>query len=167
METNLQHHGISGMHWGQRNGPPYPLSSSQKTSAEKKSGGSSSGGDGGDDSSSKKSTKQKAVTKAEEAARKQATEQKKKDSKNRMLLSDDDLKKKINRLESEKKLRELTEKEVEPGKSFIKQVLTDSGKKIMTNAVSGIGLYTLKKLAEKKDPDLGSAIFNGGPKGKK
>lgn len=32
----LMHHGIKGMSWGDRNGPPYPLSSKQKSSAEKK-----------------------------------------------------------------------------------------------------------------------------------
>ena len=32
----LEHHGISGMKWGERNGPPYPLSRQQKSDAEKK-----------------------------------------------------------------------------------------------------------------------------------
>lgn len=29
--SELKHHGIQGMHWGQRNGPPYPLSRSIST----------------------------------------------------------------------------------------------------------------------------------------
>ena len=32
----ISHHGIKGMHWGVRNGPPYPLSSKQKSASERK-----------------------------------------------------------------------------------------------------------------------------------
>lgn len=34
--NELQHHGILGQKWGVQNGPPYPLSSSQKSSSEKR-----------------------------------------------------------------------------------------------------------------------------------
>lgn len=34
----LYHHGILGQRWGQRNGPPYPLSSGAHSSSEKKAG---------------------------------------------------------------------------------------------------------------------------------
>ncbi len=34
--SNLTHHGIPHQKWGERNGPPYPLSRSQKSAAEKK-----------------------------------------------------------------------------------------------------------------------------------
>lgn len=34
----LYHHGILGMRWGQRNGPPYPLSKSSHSASEKKAG---------------------------------------------------------------------------------------------------------------------------------
>ena len=38
-ETNyLAHHGILGQKWGVKNGPPYPLSSTQKSSEEKSFG---------------------------------------------------------------------------------------------------------------------------------
>lgn len=34
-ESSLRHHGIQGMKWGKRNGPPYPLSKSRKSFAER------------------------------------------------------------------------------------------------------------------------------------
>lgn len=34
-EEYLKHHGIEGMRWGKRNGPPYPLSADQMTAKEK------------------------------------------------------------------------------------------------------------------------------------
>ena len=38
MEDVLAHHGIKGMHWGERNGPPYPLDSSISTGKSLKIG---------------------------------------------------------------------------------------------------------------------------------
>lgn len=34
----LAHHGILGMHWGRRNGPPYPLDAADHSQSEKKAG---------------------------------------------------------------------------------------------------------------------------------
>lgn len=41
-EETLEHHGILGMRWGHRNGPPYPLSSDVSTGKKLKSGKSPS-----------------------------------------------------------------------------------------------------------------------------
>lgn len=42
----LAHHGILGMHWGRRNGPPYPLDAADHSQSEKKAGWRKSLGDG-------------------------------------------------------------------------------------------------------------------------
>lgn len=43
-EETIEHFGILGMHWGQRNGPPYPLGSDKSTGRRlKKSAGGGSG----------------------------------------------------------------------------------------------------------------------------
>ena len=42
----LQHHGILGMKWGKKNGPPYPLGASDHSSSEKKAGWRKSLGSG-------------------------------------------------------------------------------------------------------------------------
>lgn len=36
--SDIQHHGILGMRWGRRNGPPYPLDGSSHSASEKKAG---------------------------------------------------------------------------------------------------------------------------------
>ena len=57
----LEHHGILGMKWGKKNGPPYPLGDSDHSASEKKAGWekslSSGGGNKGSSGSGEKAKK--------------------------------------------------------------------------------------------------------------
>lgn len=68
----------------------------------------------------------------------------KNDVRNRRSLSDADLKKKIERIKMEKQLKELTAEEIAPGKKFVSEVLSSSGKKVATAFVTGATLYGVK-----------------------
>lgn len=68
----------------------------------------------------------------------------KKDVKKRRLLSDADLKKKLERIKMEKQLKDLTDDEISPGKKFVKDVMSSSGKKVATALVTGAALYAVK-----------------------
>lgn len=138
----LAHHGIIGQKWGEKNGPPYPLDSSQKSAAEKKKG---------------KSDAQKETERAKKIA-----------SKNRGTLTDEELSEKIRRLEAEIRLKDLTEKDVSNGKKIVKDILIQTGTKVATTALAGAALYGMKALFTKNFDikEFGNAIFNGGPKKK-
>lgn len=138
----LAHHGIMGQKWGKKNGPPYPLDSSQKSVAEKKRG---------------KSDAQKESERAKKIA-----------SKNRGTLTDEEISEKIRRLEAEIRLKDLTEKDVSNGKKIVKDILIQTGTKVATTALAGAALYGMKALVTKNFDvkEFGNAIFNGGAKKK-
>mgnify|MGYP007085927131 CR=1 FL=1 len=97
------------------------------------------------------------------------SEKKKKvDSKNRGTLTVDQLKKKIERLQMEKQLRELTESELNPGRKAVKSASSQIGTKVATTAISGALLYGIKAAVTKQfdTREFGNAVFNGGPKKK-
>ena len=68
----------------------------------------------------------------------------KNDVKNRRLLSDAEIKKKIERIQNQKKLKDLTEEELSPGRRAAKSVLSSSGKKVASTVLTGAMLYGIK-----------------------
>lgn len=90
--------------------------------------------------------------------------------KNRRTMSTEELKERIARLESEKRLRELTQEDLYPGRKAVNEALVSIGKKVVTTAAAGAALYYLKYKAsgDKKinRQELANAVFNGGPKKK-
>lgn len=80
--------------------------------------------------------------------------------KRRRTLSDSDLKAYIARIQEERKLKELINEDLAPGKTAVKKIMTDSGQKIAKSVVFGVGAYGAGLVAQKAlfdaklDPDV-------------
>ena len=133
----------------------------------KSSGG---GGAGGKILGLRKTVSQKRKASKKIASERAASKkQKATDVKNRRTMSDSELKKKVERLEMEKKLSSLTSENLSPGRTFVKKVITSATEKALTTAVSGAELYLLKYATGTKEFDrdaFAEAMFNGGAKKK-
>lgn len=123
MSNELQHFGVKGMKWGVRRAP----------------------GPDGAVGSRARAPKEPSDRKIKSARRK--------DVRNRRKMSDKDLMEKIGRLEKEKKLRELTDSEINSGKKAMSDVLKNAGTKTLTTVAAGAALYGVKYiLTGKADP---------------
>lgn len=125
--NELYHYGIKGMKWGIRR---YQNKDGSLTSAGKK-------------------RRDKNENKAIKKDRKQ-------DVKNRRKLSDAELKRKIERLQTEKRFKELTNEDISPGKTMVSNILRSAGTKVLTAAVAGATAYGIKAAMTKKF-DFGEA----------
>lgn len=88
--------------------------------------------------------------------------------KNRGSLTATELESSIKRLQLEKQFRELTETEVNPGKTYAESILKDIGKRALPTIGTGALLYGAVALSTRSfnPKDLAAAMFNGGAKKK-
>jgi len=148
-EETLEHHGILGMSWGVRNGPPYPLGSDVSTGKRLRSGGKHP-------SKRKLRKASDKRVKSLKKAKKESQIQKSKEDiiKTKDLdamvktidnFSNQEINDMLNRLSTEdrlrSKLREVTEASKSPGQkwreNFVKQVKKSVGEGV-TNTVSNV-----------------------------
>ena len=155
---DIVHEGRLGMKWGRRNGPPYPLGSSQLSSAEKKEGGVSPSAkerDGGSSDSGSSAPK-----KAENKIYRETK------AKRYKKISDEDLAASTTRLENEKKYKQLMQDvygdpDKEYAKSLMKRTQADVAATVAKNievkvgtALATKGVNALYKAITGKSDDL-------------
>lgn len=93
-------------------------------------------------------------------ARKEAKKQIRKDAKNRHTMSDEELDEKIKRLKKEKELKDLTDKDVNEGKAYTKEILKDTGKRVIPAVATVTALYLGKEFVKSgKAAELTSDIY--------
>lgn len=85
--------------------------------------------------------------------------QRKKTSAVRRHLSEGDLKKAVERLQAEKKLKDLTADDIAPGRTAAKKVLTQIGKTAITTAATGVATYAIRAALEGKFDVKTAATF--------
>lgn len=70
--------------------------------------------------------------------------------KNRRTMSDADLKKRIERLKLEREFKNLTEDDITPGRKYVSEILSASGKKALTATAAGAMTYAVKTAMTKE-----------------
>lgn len=126
----LEHYGVLGMKWGVRkDGKPKGFQYGKVVRAKKK----------------------------ELSARAKTNRERTRANRNRSQLSDVELERRINRLKKEKELRQLTESEVKPGRTFVKDFIKDNGKKVAGSIAVGAGTYFVLQAMKHEPGNLADA----------
>lgn len=135
----LEHHGILGMKWGRRNGPPYPLDSKDYSPAEKKAARAAG------ERAKENYKKAKNVIKSDSGSRRSKAL---KDARRKDIdeLTTQELRDINARLREEKSYQELTKGNIAEGKRFVKQTATA----IASGIITGIAIEAGKTFVKKK-----------------
>ena len=146
LEDALAHHGILGMHWGKRNGPPYPLSKAISTGKKLKSSVGAI---------HKKHKKKAALKKAKKTKRRneklKKEQQKIQKTKDEIIksndikamlkdvgnFSNDEINKVLNRLDTIKKLNDRVKEQERASKSKVSRYVDDLKKTASENIRRG------------------------------
>ena len=154
-EEYLQHHGIAGMRWGRRNGPPYPLLRRNMSSAERKEN-PATGNSSQETVKSQKPEKQVNVQ-TESGVRTNPG------AKGVKQMTNEELKDSLNRMENEKKYREYAQKDISDPKNFIKNILIGMGAIGITTIAFGVaekgGKWVLDKMSSKQKEDASNKML--------
>ena len=177
-EEFIEHFGILGMHWGQRNGPPYPLGSDKSTGRRlKKSAG---GGSGSISRKRRKALKKARKTRAKNLKIKTQEKQTKEDIiKNKDIksmlrnvdkFSSQEINDMLNRLDVEKRLASRVAEQERSQKTWgqrakegfkesVKEGLVSGGKQVTKTVAKNAVKMGTKELAKKL---VGEAKTEGG-----
>lgn len=180
-DSILEHHGILGMHWGKRNGPPYPLGSDVSTGKRLK---------GGNGLIARHKRKKKQVKALKKARKTRAENQQIKKTKEEIIRTKDivamyknvdkftktEIENVLDRIRTENRLREEVEKLTTPKSkkifNFVKKN-TSSGASngasevLSTIAKNGVKTLAKKGMAEFLGDEITNQLLPGGGGGKK
>lgn len=168
-KDELYHWGIKGMKWGVRR---YQNKNGTLTAAGKKhySGDGNAGEDAEQVEYAPKRSGKKAEDYSDEELRARINwlqmEKQYRDLQGQTNIRVDDpnkeLKAEKERLQLQKDVKQLRN-DVYGGKSFVKQVMSDAGKQVLTKATAGVMSYGAKKFVSDVlgNPELANAVVNG------